>query len=373
MTPHSSNIFDTQDLDVENLEKISLAFFKSFGTQKLLGQQFFSNLKGIDEKNAFEKLITKCGYKNNITGFFKSVFSQIRHSEKKIIINNIPIPFLYLYQLIESVLPENKLHNIKTVDQLEKTAFVFAKNKSKLQKVLDRFPVRLSDHVIRQSLVSQGVAKQYLPFIEELDQKGHIITFDGHLKEGVLEQMYQNRAIFLLDMRCPVYCRFCFRKHKSTRKQNCPTSEEIEAAADHVSAHSAIKEILITGGEPLLNKPNLETTINALTKIDHVETIRIATRSIAYYPDLFLKNNSEYIEYLLKKNTQCLDHGKRIELGLHFVHPDEVSIQSLDIISQFVQNGIQVYVQTPFLNGVNTEGKLLGQLFSLLRQAGAKI
>ncbi|MCP3874917.1 MAG: radical SAM protein, partial [Desulfobacteraceae bacterium] len=270
-------------------------------------------------------------------------------------------------------MPENKLHNIKTVDQLEKTAFVLAKNKFRLQKVLDRFPVRLSDHVIRQSLVSQGVVKQYLPFIEELDQKGHVITFDGHLKEGVLEQMYQNRAIFLLDMRCPVYCRFCFRKHKSTRKQNCPTSEEIEAAANHVSAHSAIKEILITGGEPLLNKPNLETAINALTKIDHVETIRIATRSIAYYPDLFLKSNSEYIEYLLKKNTQCLDHGKRIELGLHFVHPEEVSIQSLDIISQFVQNGIQVYIQTPFLNGVNTKGKLLGRLFSLLRQTGAKI
>ena len=62
------------------------------------------------------------------------------------------------------------------------------------------FPVRLSDHVIRQSLVSKGVADQYLPFEEELDPAGDEITFDGHLKKGVLEQMYSNRVIFLLDM-----------------------------------------------------------------------------------------------------------------------------------------------------------------------------
>jgi len=76
-----------------------------------------------------------------------------------------------------------------------------------LQQVLDQFPVRLSDHVIRQSLVSNGVARQYLPATHELDGTGHDITFDGHFKHGLLEQMYQNRVVFLLDMRCPVYCR----------------------------------------------------------------------------------------------------------------------------------------------------------------------
>ncbi|MCK5695810.1 MAG: radical SAM protein [Desulfobacula sp.] len=368
------NKIDSQHLDVENLENTSKAFFQMFGTRKLLGRQFFVDLETGSETNLFEKLLAGCGYANNANGFFQALVSRIGlRSGKGIIVNGIQIPNFYVYQLLEIMLPGNNSCPIKTVDQLEQRAFVRINDKPKMQEVMDQYPVRLSDHVIRQSMVSEGVAGQYLPFLEELDPTGHTITFDGHFKTGVLEQMYQNRVILLLDMHCPVYCRFCFRKHKSTRKEKIPTSADVKVAIAYVKEHLMIKEILITGGEPLLNKPHLETAINALIKIDHVQTIRIATRSIAYYPELFLKNSRAYIRYLLEKNTQCLDHGKYIEIGVHFVHPDEVSIQSLEIISQFVKNGIQVYVQTPFLNGLNTDGKVLGRLFSLLRQAGAKI
>lgn len=374
MDPKKVNRVDGQYLDVETLETVSQSFFQKFGSRKLLGGQFFADLEGVPGKTLFETLLIRCGYENNAAGFFQALFFRINCREKKeMSLNGIRIPNLYLYQLLETILPGNRLHSVKTIDQLEHMAFVGTDDKVKLQEVMDQFPVRLSDHVIRQSLVSNGVSKQYLPFMEELDPTGHTITFDGHFKSGVLEQMYQNRVIFLLDMSCPVYCRFCFRKHKSTRKEKTPTPEDVKAAVDHVKTHSEIKEILITGGEPLLNRPNLETALNGLIKIDHVQTIRIATRSVSYYPELFLNNNREYIRYFLEKNAQCLAHGKRMEIGLHFVHPDEISVQCLDIISQFVKNGIQVYLQTPFLNGLNTQGKTLAALFTLLRQAGVKI
>jgi len=48
-----------------------------------------------------------------------------------------------------------------------------------------------------------------------------------------------------------------------------------------VKQNSSIKEILITGGEPLLNRANLDAAVDKLVDIDHVQTIRIATRSIA--------------------------------------------------------------------------------------------
>lgn len=368
------NKISIQELDIEKMERSSRAFFQRFGTCKLLGKQFFKDLEKAKGKDLFDKLLSGCGFENNVKGFFhKLVFLVEEEIEKEIVVKGIKIPVLFLYDFLETVIPGNSNYSLKTVDELEKRAFVRVDDQAGMQEVMDRFPVRLSDHVIRQSLVSFGVAKQYLPFIEELDLSGHTITFDGHFKKGVLEQMYKNRVIFLLDMRCPVYCRFCFRKHKSTRKEKCPAPEDVMLAAEHVKAHSSIKEILITGGEPLLNKRNLETAIDALMEIDHVRVLRIATRTIAYFPELLLKNDSSYIRYLLKKNAQCLEKGKRIEIGVHFVHPDEISIQSLDIISQFVKNGIKVYVQTPFLNKVNTRGKDLGRLFALLRQAGAKI
>ncbi len=327
----------------------------------------------------FEDLLIGCCYQRNLNGFFQTLISKVFKKGKNqavtkgVTINGITIPPLYLYHLLETVMPGNSLYAIKNIHDLEKKAHVCVKEPVRLQQVMDQFPVRLSDHVIRQSLVSEGVGKQYLPFVDELDPKGDPITFDGHFKHGVLEQMYENRVIFLLDMHCPVYCRFCFRKHKTTRKEKTPKPSDVMAAVDHVKKHQAIKEVLITGGEPLLNRPNLDAALDGLKGVTHVNVIRIATRCVAYYPQLFLKKNRAYIHYLIKQNDLLKKHDKRIEIGVHFVHTDEVSIQSLDIISDLVKNGVQVYVQTPFLNGINTDGKTLGRLFTLLRNAGAKI
>ena len=359
--------------NVKTLETVSRDFFCTYGTPKLLGRGFFSEIGTQRKEDVFDALVKRCGYENKETGFFEAVLSQVKKKTDPIVINGVEIPKFYLYALLSHLFPGNRLHAVKSVDELERVAFVAVADKPCLQQVMDEFPVRLSDHVIRQSRVSGGVAKQYLPFAGELDLSGKPITFDGHFKSGVLEQMYQNRVIFLLDMTCPVYCRFCFRKHKTNRKEKTPSRADVLAAVDHVRTHPAIREILITGGEPLLNRPNLEAALDALMTVDHVEVIRIATRSVAYYPELFLKDTGNLIQYLIDKNDQCRSHGKRIEAGVHFVHPDEVSIQSLEIISALVQRGIQVYVQTPFLNGLNTYGETLGRLFTLLRQAGVKI
>ncbi len=370
--------------EVEAYEKISRNFFNRYGSKKLLGDWFSvvfehglpEQKEQADPSDRFDRVLAFCGYKNDPSGFFDHVFNQMFNpDQKQVIVNGLNLPVLYLYELLSVCFPADSVYQIKTVNQLEKTAYIRVKDNNKLQQVMDLFPVRLSNHVIAQSMVSDGVAGQYLPFEQELDDTGHDITFDGHFKNGLLEQMYQNRVVFLLDMHCPVYCRFCFRKHKSDRKNELVTGKDICAAVDHVEAHSDIKEILITGGEPLINRPHLEQAVDALMKIDHVKTIRIATRSIAYYPALFLENSRSrsYLKYLIQKNKECLAENKRIEIGIHLVHPDEISIQTLDIISSLVKNGIQVYLQTPFLKGLNTKGKTLARLFVLLRQAGVKI
>ncbi len=369
-----------RDFEFKELEDISRTFFKTYGSIKMLGHSFFKNLAKNKSTDLFDRLLLQCGYDNKPEQFFKTLIQEIFHknsndTSKVISINGFRIPNLYLYHLLEIMIPGNRFYSIKNIEALEERAFIRIEdeNKQALQEILDNYPVRLSDHVIRQSLVSKGVANQYIPFAEELDSSGGKITFDGHAKKGVLEQMYQNRVIFLLEKNCPVYCRFCFRKHKSSRKENNPTRNQITDAIGYVEQNPDIKEVLITGGEPLLNKPNIETALHGLIPINHIQVIRIATRSVAYFPDLFLRDDAGYIKYLIEKNNQCLEHDKRIEIGIHFVHPDEISIQSLTIISQFVKNGIQVYVQTPFLKDINTDPAVLSTLFNQLRNAGAQI
>ena len=373
------------DIGNENYEMDSLApaaseFFKIYGTIKLMGPLYEGAadlFKGVRPEHRFDRLLEACGYKQNPVGFFKAILTEISLSggtaQKTMVINHIPLPLLFLYWFLEILDPSNHLISVKTIEQLAQKTGIYPKDPDRVQRVMDAYPVRLSDHVVRQSKVSAAVAIQYIPFAEELDPKGHTITFDGHFKKGLLEQMYQNRVIFLLDMRCPVYCRFCFRKHKSFRREKSPSAADVQEAVVQVKNLPLVKEILITGGEPLLNRKNMEAALDGLMEIDHVRTLRIATRSIAYYPHLFLKNNREYLRYLKSKQADCLKKGKRMEIGVHFVHPDEVSLASLDIISDLVKSGIPVYVQTPFLNKVNNDGPVLARLFTLLRNAGAEI
>ncbi len=298
----------------EKMVRAGAEFFKEYGSPKLLGRSPANLFTGVRPGERFDVFMAACGHEQDPQGFFAAVFDSIPRasspsSQRGVILNGIPLPVLFLYWLLERINPLNRLTSVKTIDQLkEKTGLCFDdQTREAVQQVMDLYPVRLSDHVIRQSQVSDAVAIQYLPFAEELDPRGHTLTFDGHFKKGLLEQMYQNRVIFLLDMRCPVYCRFCFRKHKSFRREKSPSATDVQRAVDGVKNQPLVKEILITGGEPLLNRKNMEAALDGLMEIDHVKSLRIATRSIAYYPHLFLKNNREYLRYLKKKQTACFD------------------------------------------------------------------
>ncbi|MCP4023906.1 MAG: radical SAM protein [Desulfobacteraceae bacterium] len=364
------------DVSLEALTGSVIEFLEIYGTKTLTGKEFCSITGEGSGAQRFSRLLGKTGFPNDPKGFFTRIFSQINNGEIKIIkLNQVKMPHLMLVVILEQVLPGNGYISIKDTDQLEKTTHICvpSKDRDRLQKVIETYPVRLSRHTIRQMLVSKDVAYQYLPFVEELNSTGHTNTWIGQFHDGLLEQMYQNRVIFLLNMSCPVYCRFCFRKHKDSRNETNPSVEDVKQAAQHVKDSPLVKEIVVTGGDPFMNRANMAATIDGLMQVAHVQTIRLATRSVAYYPDLFLENESAYLKYLKQKSFELQQHGKRMEVATHFIHPDEVSPESLDIISDLVNHGIAVYIQTPFLSDCNDKGPELVRLFSLLRGAGAEL
>lgn len=361
---------------LQALTRKAVEFLELYATPDLVGEAFCALLGDGDGDAKLARLLKASGYAGNTEGFFRELLPQLAASNRQEIrVNTIVLPYLFLVAVLEVLLPGNGYVSVKDVEQLQKVTNleVPEAHRADLQKVIETYPVRLSQHTIRQMMVSPDVAYQYMPFIEELDPVGHTNTWIGQFHEGLLEQMYQNRVIFLLNMTCPVYCRFCFRKHKDSRNEASPSVEDVKAAIEHVRNSPTIKEIVVTGGDPFLSRPNMEATIDGLMTIEHVQTLRLATRSVAYYPDLFLKNESAYLTYLKQKNLELQQHGKRMEVATHFIHPDEVSPESLDIITDLVKNGIMVYIQTPFLQDCNDTGPELRKLFGLLRGAGAEM
>lgn len=363
--------------DIADLVEILDNFLDRFGESPLVGSELDSVVRNGDGKTKFERLLAASGYKDNPDGYFFELLTSLgkANGTGKPCISGPTLPRLALMAIFEIVIPGNTFETIKSVKQLEQVSNtkIPERDRDAIQKVLDIYPVRLSTHVIRQMRLSRPVARQYMPFAGELDQRGHAETWNGHFCAGIMERMYANRAIFLLNMSCPVYCRFCFRKHKASRKMKNPTPGEVGKAVDCVRNSADIKEILITGGDPFLNRENFSCAIDGLMDIPHVRTLRLATRSVASYPQLFLAGGRNWLHYLKRKNDELRGREKRMELAIQFNHPDEISIESLDIITELSKTGITVYIQTPFLKNVSDNWTELARLFGILRGAGAEM
>lgn len=368
---------ETVQVDLDALRETVVDFLDQYGDASFLEKDFCAALQGESGKDKFDSLLKHCNmdeYK-----FFAAILKQLEDAnhtrEKDFSVTGLKLPKKFLLPVLEVVIPGHGFISVKSVEQYEHltNTTVSHEDRESLQIVIERYPVRLSRHVIRQSRLSRNVAYQFMPFVQELDETGHKNTWIGQFHQGLLEQMYQNRPIFVLHMSCPVYCRFCFRKHKDCRNQPTPTTEDVLKALQYIEGAKDIKEIVLTGGEPLMNKNTLITAVEGLSRMEHIQTIRIASRCISYYPDMFYKEDSFWLRYLVEKNAEMSAQGKRIEIATHFIHPDEVSHYSLDIISHLVRNGVSVYTQTPFLKDCNDTGVELTDLYRQLRGAGSEM
>ncbi len=366
-------------LTLSSLVKQSIEFLEHYGEASIVGKNFCRIIGSGDGDSKFQNLLKAAGYYQNPHGFFQDLIQILEKSNSREVspvrINKLTLPYLLVLSLLEVIIPGNKFMVIKSVKQLQKltNAKISDEEKANLEKVLKLYPVRLSLHTIRQMRISGAIGYQYMPFGDELDGEGHTHTWVGQFHRGIVEQMYANRIIFVLNMGCPVYCRFCFRKHKECRNQKAPTQNHVKDAALYVKSSPEIKEIVLTGGDPFMNRATLTMAVDLLKDIPHVQTLRIATRSVSYYPHLFYANNYFWLNYLKKKQLELEEKGKKIEVATHFIHPDEVSIDSLEIINELSNNGIPVYVQTPLLKNCNDNGVELAQLYQKLRGAGAEM
>ena len=379
LTVEFRNSREKRLIPLSSLVNSLVHFLEHFGETNILGKPFCSLIGKGDGKARLERLLAAAGSENDPVGFFKALIEQLEAADSRtfrpVKINGIPMPYLLLTTVLETLIPGNRFIHIRNVKQLEKltnTRFTETE-RMELKQVIDMFPVRFSMHVVRQMRVSPAIAYQYMPFADELNSDGAVHTWVGQFHRGIVEQMYRNRIIFILNMSCPVYCRFCFRKHKECRNQKAPTQDHVRNALLYVRNSTEIKEIVLTGGDPFMNRATLGYALDGLKEIPHVQALRVATRSIAYYPHLFRDNNEFWLNYLKRKYLELEAKGKRLEVATHFIHPDEVSIESLDIITELTRNGITVYVQSPLLNQCNDGGFELQSLYEKLRGAGAEM
>jgi KamA family protein len=366
-------------VQLDRLEAAVVEFLELHGAPPMVDAEFQATLGEGDGEARFQKLLEAAHREGDSAGFFGEVLKQLEggndENPASLQVNGVRLPYQLGLTILKEIIPGDRIHDVKSVKTLERLTNIKVprEDRGPLKEVLDRYPVRLSTHVIRQMRLSSAIAYQYKPSLDELDPDGLFHTWVGQFHTGVVERMYRNRVIFVLHMACPVYCRFCFRKHKECRTQRTPTQKHVSMGISYLKEAKNVKEVVLTGGDPFMNRATLTWAVDGLAKIPHIETLRLATRSLSYFPELFTKGDAYWVTTLRRKQLELEQKGKKLEVATHFLHPDEISQEALDVISDLVSDGIPVYVQTPFLGGCNDSGPPLAELFAQLRGAGAEM
>jgi lysine 2,3-aminomutase len=159
-----------------------------------------------------------------------------------------------------------------------------------------------------------------------------------------LVHRYPDRVLFLATGVCAAYCRYCTRSHLVSKREKCHARiSEWDAAIDYIRQHKEVRDVLISGGDPLTMSDNrIEYLLSRLRKIEHVEIIRIGTKVPVVLPQ---RITPSLIEMLKKYHP--------LFMSIHFTHPDEITTETAYACKKLADAGIPLGSQTVLLKGIN--------------------
>lgn len=236
-----------------------------------------------------------------------------------------------------------------------------------IRSVETRYAVAIPPTVadlIRPGDASDPLALQYVPDIRELDvvdnERNDPIGDEPHSPvEGIVHR-YRDRVLFKVVHTCPVYCRFCFRREMvGPGKNSNLTPEAVDRAITYIGDHPEIREVILTGGDPLILAPHrIARLTSAIDRIPHVERIRWHTRVPVVEPD---RVEAALVEALQPRRARPV-------LALHANHPREFTSQAAAALQRLSAAGISMLSQSVLLKGVNNDaGTLQGLIETFLR------
>jgi len=188
---------------------------------------------------------------------------------------------------------------------------------------------------------------QSVPSADELLNPGEL-TWDPLNEEGDspvtgIVHRYPDRCLFLVTSYCPLYCRYCTRKRKWVDEDGTTGQRKIEAMINYVAEHPEIRDVIVSGGDPLsLSLTYLEKILAGLRAIPHVEIIRFGSRVPVFLPQ---RIDDELCSLLEKYHP--------IWINTHFNHPNEITPESARACDRLLRAGIPVNNQAVLLRGVN--------------------
>ena len=160
-----------------------------------------------------------------------------------------------------------------------------------------------------------------------------------------ITRRYPNRLIINVTSSCAMFCRHCQRRRRIGESDRIESEENIAQAIDYIKNSREIRDVLITGGDPLmLPDEMLENIIRQVRAIEHVEIIRIGTRLPVTMPQ---RITGELVDMLSKYHP--------LFINVQFNHPGELTKEAVSACERIVNAGIPMGNQMVFLKGINND------------------
>ena len=185
---------------------------------------------------------------------------------------------------------------------------------------------------------------------------------DSHSPVPGLVHRYPDRVLFLVTDRCAAYCRYCTRSRLVSNAAGYDFHPEFEKQIAYIAAHPEIRDVLLSGGDPLLlSDEKLENLLSRLRAIPHVEFLRIGTRIPIFLPQRITPG----LCAMLKKFHPLF-------ISVHTNHPRELTTEVRDALGRLADAGIPLGNQSVLLKHVNDNVDVMKALVQKLLMCRVK-
>ena len=191
---------------------------------------------------------------------------------------------------------------------------------------------------IRRQIIPQ-VAETFEDDTELSDPCGE----DSHMPVPGLVHRYPDRVLLLVTDRCASYCRYCTRSRVVSGVGEQHLETKLEAAFEYLENSPQVRDVLLSGGDPLLLSDNrLKRILSRLRSIRHIQFVRIGSRIPIFLP-----------QRITPELCDILKQFHPLFISIHANHPRELTTEVRDGLGRLADAGIPLGNQSVLLKGVN--------------------
>jgi len=254
-------------------------------------------------------------------------------------------------------------HRIDDLEGLRKVISVTDEEASAIKAGQDLFHIGITPYYSSQIAPTDPACPVRLQCVPRM---GEMQVEDWDLEDPLGEEKdmpvpgithrYPDRALFYVTPNCAMFCRHCTRKRKVADPSTAANDEQIQGGIDYVAAHPEIRDVIVSGGDPLtFSDDKLESILARLRAIPHVQILRLGTRVPVTLP-----------QRITPALVEMLKRYQPIYVNTHFNHPKECTRESFNACALLADAGMPIGNQMVLLREVNDDPAVVLRLNHLL-------